>query len=276
MAEIRPAKLGIALSSMLFFMSLGPLASPLRAESNDPELTEPNSYPEQQQGGRAGFRIHQPRVFIGGRVGVNFPRTGSVLYNDLFNFVTRELTLEKNDFRAPVYGFDFGVAFHPRWAAVFGLEYGRVTKLSESRNFVDQDGLPINQTTRFTILPITGTLRFYPAKVGESVGSYAWIPNRFAPYVGGGFGAVRYNFKQYGDFVDSQTLNIFSAELQSGGYALSKHVVTGMDVSLTSLLMMNFEARYSWAEAELTGGFGGFLPINLSGLRLSGGVYFRF
>jgi hypothetical protein len=261
---------------MLFFMALGPLALPLRAESNEPELAEPNSYDGQPQAGRSGFRIHHPWVFIGGRVGVNFPRTGSVLYNDIFNFVTRELTLEKTDFRAPMYGFDFGVTFHSRWAAVFGLEYGRVSRLSESRNFVDQDGSPINQTTRFSLLPITGTLRFYPLKMGESVGSYDWTPTRFTPYIGGGFGAVRYIFRQQGDFVDARTLNIFAAELKSDGFALVKHLVTGVDVSLTPLLVLNFEARYSWAEADLTRDFGGFLPINLSGPRLSGGVFFRF
>ena len=211
-------------------------------------------------------------MFIGGHAGINFPRAGS----DLFDMITRELTLEKSDFRASVVGFDFGHIFRSRYAAVFSMEYSRATAASESRSFVEEDGSAITQTTRFTQVPVTATLRFYPAKIGEKVGSYAWVPARFLPYLGGGGGLLYYDFNQWGHFVDSQTLEIFYADLQSSAIAPTVHVVGGIDIGLSSKILANLEARYSWADAKLSSDFIGFQPIDLAGFRISGGIVFRF
>jgi hypothetical protein len=243
---------------LLALVVLTPFAMPLWAEESQDRPPD--------------FRLHEPRIFVGGHMGMSFPRAGS----DLFSMVTRELTLEKGDFRAFIGGFDFGVMFCSRFAGVFSFEYGRTSPDSEVRHWVDPNGDPIVQTTRFSQMPITGTLRFYPRKFGETTGSYAWVPTRILPYVGGGIGALRYSFRQSGDFVDTQTLNIFSARLQSKGFVATEHVAAGMDFSLSMLILANVEARYSWAEADLSRDFRGFKPIDLAGLRVIGGIYFRF
>jgi opacity protein-like surface antigen len=259
MTRIKSAGFSVRMFALLLSATVPALyAMPLRAEEPQDRLS--------------GFRIGKPRVFIGGHAGMNFPQAAS----DLFGLVTRELTLQKSDFQAPLGGFDVGIPFRSRFAAVFSFEYGRSTAVSESRDFVEENGDPIRQTTRFSQMPITGTLRFYPIKMGETVGSYAWIPNRLLPYVGGGGGILRYNFSQFGDFVDSRNLNIFTADLQSNGFVVTKHVAAGMDIGVTSLIFVNVEGRYSWAKADLSPDFTGFEPIDLSGLRVIGGVFFRF
>jgi hypothetical protein len=219
-----------------------------------------------------GFRFSAPKVLLGVRAGMNFPRAES----DLFDTVTTELTLARSDFSSPTIGFDAGVLLGPRLVAVFSFEYGRTTRPSESRDYVELNGQPIAQVTRFQQMPITGTLRFYPRKQGEYVGNYSWVPNRVLPYIGGGGGALWYEFSQAGDFVDANNLHIFPAHLRSSGFTPTVHTVAGIDIGVTPLIVLNFETRYSWAKKTLDLSFRGFQPIDLSGLRASGGIYFRF
>lgn len=218
------------------------------------------------------FQLGAPRYFLGGHAGFIFPRAGS----DLFGLVTRELTLEKSDFRSPAFGFDFGVTFRSRFAMVLAMEYARSSANSESRDFVDENGQAIVQKTVFTQMPVNATLRFYPRAIGETVGTYAWIPNRVLPYIGGGGGIARYTFSQAGDFVDTTTLAIFTATLSSDGIAPTGHLVAGTDIGITKRMFAGFEARYTWGHTDLSGPFKGFQPIDLAGLRIRGGIYFRF
>jgi opacity protein-like surface antigen len=190
--------------------------------------------------------------------------------------ITRELTLEKSDFRAAAFGGDFGFSVSSNFAIVAGFEYSGSEIKSESRDYVESNGDPIAQTTKFSQFPITATLRYYPGKTGEFVGSYAWIPTRFNPYVGGGGGALNYEFSQWGRFVDKSTLNIFKSTLKSDGWAPTAHIAGGIDINLTPRIFVNGEARYSWARADLSNDFTGFDPISLSGVRILGGVHFRF
>jgi len=220
----------------------------------------------------SGFSLGMPNGFIGGHVGLNVPSAGS----DVFTMVTRELTLDKADFRSPAFGFDIGAVFKSRYALVFSLEYSNASPESESRGFVEEDGSPIIQSTRLSQLPITATFRFYPRTIGETVGSYAWIPSRFLPYLAGGGGAVHFRFNQRGDFVDSQTLQIFPAHFRSGGFGATLHAAAGVDLGISTRFFANVEMRYSWAHADMTEGFDQFQPIDLSGLRLNGGLFFRF
>jgi opacity protein-like surface antigen len=141
---------------------------------------------------------------------------------------------------------------------------------------VEDNGDPIEQTTQLSRHPITATLRYYPGKTGEFVGSYAWIPTRLNPYIGGGGGALGYNLSQSGSFVDKSTMNIFRTSLKSDGWTPTIHIAGGMDINLTPRIFVNGEARYSWARADLSRDFTGFDPIDLSGVRIRGGINFRF
>jgi hypothetical protein len=246
--------------------------SPLQAFESGSEPADSTTSSAAPQEHPSGFWLRPPRFFLGGHAGIGLPRAGS----DLFDMVTRELTLDKGDFRSPAVGFDFGVPIRSHFAAVFSFEYARTSPDSESRNYLEDNGLPIRQTTTFVQMPITATLRFYPRKMGETIGNYAWVPARFLPYIGGGGGFMWYRFRQQGDFVDSTTLNIFSNTFKSSGPAATEHVAAGTDIALTKRIIANVEMRYSWAHANLSRSFTGFQPIDLAGLRVIGGVYFRF
>jgi hypothetical protein len=76
--------------------------------------------------------------------------------------------------------------------------------------------------------------------------------------------------------VDTRNLSIFDDTLQSDGFTDTEHLAGGMDISITPHIFLNAEARYSWASANLSNDFTGFKPIDLSGFRLLGGMYFRF
>jgi len=259
-------RLPLLLAAVLAFKVLQ-----LPAAVNEPEPAVPGSAaaPQKQPD---GFDLQFKRGFVGVHAGYDIPRAKS----DLFSMVTSKLTLEKSDFRSSSIGFDFGVFFQSHFATVFSIEYSKATPNSEYRNFVHEDGTPVTQSTKLIQVPVTASLRVYPMKFGETVGSYAWVPARFLPYVAGGGGFVRYKFTQNGDFVDSQSLEIFPADLESKGYAFTKHLAAGIDIGVTSRVFANAEFRYSWANADLSDSFGGFQPIDLTGARLNGGIFFRF
>lgn len=203
---------------------------------------------------------------------MHFPNAAS----NLFDMVTRELTLEKKDFRSPTFGIDFGVKVQTKYAIVFSWEYSQASPVSESRPYVDQQGNPIVQTTHFRTMPFTATFRYYPLKTGEKVGSYVWIPSRVAPYIAGGGGFMRYSFTQQGSFVNSNTLDIFDAVLTSKGYGALGQLGAGLDISITPRIVLNFEARYVFSQKQLSEDFVGFEPIDLKGLRANGGIFIRF
>jgi len=232
----------------------------------------PALHAEDSENGPSGFRVHAPKIFLGGHLGLNMPRADS----DIFDMITRELTLAKIDFRSPSFGFDFGVPFHPNFATVFSFDYARSTNNSESRGFIEDNGDPITQNTRFSQVPLTISLRYYPIKMGETIGSYAWVPTRILPYIGGGIGFLRYSLSQTGTFVDGETLIIFEDDLRSHGNTWTHHAFGGVDVNLSPSVFVNGEVRYSWADAALSDDFKGFHPIDLAGLKLQGGLYFRF
>lgn len=230
----------------------------------DPAVTTQNS--------PSGFSLGGHNLFFGGHAGMNFPNAAS----DLFDMVTRELTLERKDFRSPFFGFDFGISLKSHYALVFTWEFSTVNQASEFRHYVEDNGNSIVQTTGFRQMPVIATFRYYPWKTGEEVGSYAWIPSRFIPYIAGGGGIMHYRFQQKGSFVDSNTLDIFYANLTSKGFTPVAHLAGGFDISLTPRLFANFEGRYMFANAHLSEAFTSFKPIDLKGLKTSGGLYIRF
>jgi hypothetical protein len=102
------------------------------------------------------------------------------------------------------------------------------------------------------------------------------VPARVAPYVAAGGGITWYHFKQTGDFVDYQTLDVFGSELNSDAWSPSAFLAAGADYALGARIGLVGEARYDWASARLSSDFAGFDRIDLSGLALTVGLAFRF
>jgi hypothetical protein len=212
------------------------------------------------------FRRPSGSVGIGGSW--VFARAGS----DLFAFVEDQLTVDKGDFSAPAFAADVSLAIAPRLDAVFGFEFTRTSTRSEYRDFVDNDFLPIEQTTELKTINLGGSIQYALVARGREVSRLAWVPRRMTPYVGAGAGALWYEFRQFGDFVDFVDLSVFPDVFRSRGWTPTAHAFGGVDVHVYRRLFMIVEGRYVWASAKLGPDFVDFEPIDLAGFRMAGGV----
>jgi hypothetical protein len=219
-----------------------------------------------------GFLFQEPRLAFTMRGGWASASAGS----DLFAFTTELLTLDRRDFSSLSFGTDYAVRVGPRTRLVFSGDISARTKRSEFRDYVDNRELPIEQTTQFTRLPVTVGVRQYLIAPGRSVGRYAWIPTRVAPFVGAGGGMMYHRFKQEGDFIDFETFDVFRSQFTSSGWAPTAYALAGVDYSLGGRFALTAQARYVWSRAELSTDFSGFEKLDLSGMATSAGLTIRF
>jgi hypothetical protein len=220
----------------------------------------------------ADFRFGAPKGFIGFRIGKYFPRA----HSDIYNMLTTQLTLKKKDFRAWDFGIDGGVNLEKRVDLIFSMDYQRRSKDTEFRDYLDENDLPITQTTELQQLPLTGGIKFLPVPRGRKVGQYAWLPSSIVPYISAGAGVLWYKLEQNGDFVDDVTLEIFPARLKSSGWTPTAYAGGGVDIKITKYTYLILDLRYSWAKPELGRDFVSFNPMDLSGLRVAAGLQWHF
>lgn len=221
---------------------------------------------------KADFLFQKPGKYFGFHIGGFFSGADS----DLFDMVTRELTLDKSDFQALDFGVDLGINMREKIDLVFSIDHSNSDKSSEFRDFVDEQGLPITQTTSFSQTPLTVGIKYLLMPRGRQVGQYAWLPSTIVPFVGGGVGVLWYEFTQNGSFVDFETSEIFPANLKSSGNVGTLYLDAGADIHLYKMTYLTFNVRYSWAEDDLSQDFMGFNPIDLSGIRLTTGIQWHF
>lgn len=220
------------------------------------------------------FLFGSPNGMIGLRTGKLFSSANS----DLFTFVQRHLTVERKDFNAPSIGVDVELAFAPRASAVIGFDFARTSKDSEYRDFVDNQRLPITQTTRLTELNLSGSVKVALTPRGREISSRAFIPAAVTPYVGAGGGFLRYEFLQFGDFidVDSSSLAIFTDTFRSSGWTPSAHAFGGVDLRVYKRLYLSGEGRYLWSSGTPDRDFIDFDKIDLAGFKATIGVHYMF
>lgn len=228
-----------------------------------------------------GFLFNEPRFGLSVRVGYDAPfgprSTGGD--TDIFEFTQSRLTIDEADHDALQVGGELAVRVSSRMDFVFDVSFARSDVLSEFRDFVEEVGgaeIPIEQVTEFTRVPVNFSLRYFLAERGTRVSRFAWVPNDWVPYLGGGFGITRYEFLQDGDFVDEDTFEIFGSRLRSSGHAVTGHALAGITHTLAPNVVLSGEARYRIGSAELTRDFVGFDDIDLSGLQLTLGLGVRF
>lgn len=231
-----------------------------------------------------GFLFGGPKAQLTLRAGPVLHRAGG----DLFQFMTSELTLERGDFRAPSISGEIALVAHRRIDLVLGAGWSRVETRSASFDsscegtvhectFVDAETeLPIEQTTSLRLTPLTVSARFYPLARGRAISDLAWIPARTTPYIGGGAGLTFYRLHQSGEFVDSEDLAIFPAELESSGQGLTGHVFAGLDHWFSPKIGLNAEGRYTLGSATPGDDFQTWDSIDLSGLQLGLGLSLRW
>ena len=218
------------------------------------------------------FLFDRPSGFIMLRGQQNLQRAQS----DLYEFATRELTLEKSDFNGAGLALEFGRTLTPRIDLRAGVDFTSAFARSESRNFTDMDDLPIEQDTSLRQADLFASFEFALTSRGRTIGQYSYVPSRFVPYVGAGGGFLWYQFQQSGDFVDFKDMAIFRALYKSDGWTPSGHAFGGVHIRITPSVSVTGEARQIWADAELNRDFSNFNPIDLSGLRIGVGIRFVF
>ncbi len=227
------------------------------------------------------FLFGAPRGAISVRGGYLLASANSEIY-ELFS---KDLTIQASDFNAFVLGIDGALTLHPRLDVLLGFEYSRAAVDSEYRDFEEDNGAPITQTTELRTFPLSASIKVYVTPRGREISRFAFVPSKARPYVGAGAGLIWYKLEQAGDFVDFTDLAIFSEQFSSSGWSTETHVFGGLDLQLSPRWYLSFEGRYVWANAELvencavefeTGCFVGFDPIDLSGLRITAGFNYSF
>lgn len=225
-----------------------------------------------QLGSGSGFLFRVPTVRLALSGGYAQPRGRS----DIYDFVTNELTLERRDFAAGAIGASAEFRVTPRLELGLSASFAGRNASSESRNFVGEDDLPVEQTTSLLRLGVMATGRLSLVSPGRAVGRYAWIPTKVVPFIGGGAGPVWYRLRQTGEFVDDQSLDIFEDTFESTAWSAGATAFGGADVSLTPRFGMTAQGRYLWAKGAMNHDFSTFNKIDLSGYDASLGFYVRF
>lgn len=173
-------------------------------------------------------------------------------------------------------GLDLAIPVSRRLDLVLGVSRAWSNHRSEYRDWVDQNDLPIEQSTSLRRAPFGASLRFQFLPRGQQIGSFAWIPSRLTPWVGLGGGAMHYRLDQRGDFVDYETFDVFSGVAASEGWTPFAQASAGAGWALTPRLDLTTEVRYLRARAELGSEFVGFDRLDLSGVATLVGLTVRF
>jgi opacity protein-like surface antigen len=223
-----------------------------------------------------GYLFHAPYVTFNIRGGYSAATAGS----DVFDDVTQQLTLNKRDFGSLTFGGDVAFRITSKLDLSLDAGYSRSSHKSEFRDFIDNNDLPIEQTTMFERIPLTANLKLHLAPTGRSIGHLAWIPSRVVPYIGGGVGVMSYRFRQQGDFVDFNNNNaVFTSTIdtQADGkdWAFMQQVMAGVDYNFSPMLGVTLDARYLHARGDLGTAFNGYDKIDLSGASASVGFSVR-
>ena len=226
--------------------------------------------------GQEGFFFGPPRTKLA-------LRSGAMLYaggGDLFDFFRSELTLSRGDMRGPSAAGELGIYVGPRLDLVLSAGISAAEATSEVRDWVDENDLPITQTTSLRVAPVTASLRFYPLSRGRRISSLAWVPARTSPYLGVGGGAAWYWLRQTGEFVEedpeTESAVIFSDDYGSNSAAAIGHVFGGVEHWVTQRMGLSLEARYNVGKATPRDDFRDWDSLDLSGLQLSLGASFRW
>ena len=229
------------------------------------------AYPASAQSAGAGYLFGAPA----GRVTIRAGYAHAYAQSDVFDDAVKFLTLTRGSFSGPNIGGDVAFTVRPWLDLAFSADYSAAVSGSEFRKFLDNNNLPIEQTTSFRRAPVMANAIVYLAPRGRAVGTLAWIPARIVPWVGAGGGAMWYRFRQEGDFVNYQTLNVFTAKLQTSGWAPAFQALGGLDVTLSPRFAISAEARRAWAQATPGGDFTSYDKVDLSGLTGSLGFTIR-
>ncbi|MBC8086703.1 MAG: outer membrane beta-barrel protein [Phycisphaerae bacterium] len=220
-----------------------------------------------------GYLFKRPSGSFTLRGGYTQPSASSDVFNDSREF----LTLDRGDFGSGSFTAEIGIRVAERLSLQFNGGLSKRSIQSEMRDWEDNAGLPIEQTTNLTRTPFMVGMRFDLLSPGRRIGQLAYIPSRISPYVAGGGGVMWYKYRQAGSFVDFEDFSVFDTQLESKGTTGAAYGALGADFTLRPTLALTAEARYDYARAPMNReSFSGFNNIDLSGVTATIGFTFRY
>jgi hypothetical protein len=218
-----------------------------------------------------GYLFREPPVSITLHGGLGAPQAAGDLWAANFD----ELTLGRRDLRAFDRGADIAVRLSPRLDLVLSYGVSDVTRQTELRDWLDENGFPIRQSTRFARRPLGAGLRYNFVDRGRMLGNYAWVPTSFVPFVGVSVGTMAYRLDQQGEFVDSETAEIFEDAYRASGRTGFVQGSVGAGITLIPSLVLTGEIRYLAAGSDGRPSFLGYDRLDLSGFSSLIGLSLR-
>lgn len=237
------------------------------------------------------FLIGPPHVTLSLRGGMLFPRANSPLFSRAFSELSMPgdtaRRFKRADLDAPSLTGELAI-WTPRADITVSLGYARASKMVEYRYWADADDLPIQYWTRFAQVPLTVSLKAYLLPRGRQVGRFAYIPNRYQPYIGLAGGTVYHRYRESGDFINFTNTNlpVYNTNYESTGWSPTVQLLGGSEIGLTRRANLQVEVRYGWATGHLASEFPALAPapasripshadIDLAGLQTTIGFGWR-
>lgn len=285
-ASRRTLALGLAMG-LLVLPSV--LAAEIPQEAQSPTPQEAQSHEDARSEALADatgsddpdFFFGRPFWSVNLRAGAFLPRASGQFYD----FAFERFTLDRGDFRSFTGGADLGLWVNDHLELVVSADVASSTQRSEYRDWWEEtpqgDSLGIGQSTRLTYGPALSVgAKVYPMARGEHLSRFVWVPNQVAPYLSAGLGVMGYELEQWGDWVVETGPDeglIFTEEFQTSDANFITFLGAGLDYMLRPRIALNLDARYTWGEDKMGGDFSDFdRPLDLSGLRLTAGLSYRF
>jgi hypothetical protein len=239
--------------------------------------TAPETAPQSR--GR-DFLFGVPTMTLSLRGGYNFARANS----DVFDHTREFLTVNRSDFGAFAISADIGIRATSRLDVLFSFAHAGTKVRSEFRDWLEElpngESVPIVQSTRFSVTPLSIGMRYYLVPRGREIGRFVWIPASLVPYVGLSVGGAYYNFEQDGDWVvgindAAGEASIVTDRLASDGWTVVGQAMAGIEYALTPWMALTTEARFQYGNGEPGPDYIGFDGIDLTGLQFTAGLSFR-
>lgn len=210
---------------------------------------------------------------IGIKIGYFMPHGKS----DLWDYNAELLTMSVEDFNSTSVGIEFNFSLNNYFDISFGADFYRRSVPTEYRDWIDEEGYPIEQTISLRIVPLTFTAKFLPLGRWRVPGPRARrTQNIVIPYVGGGLGLYFWQYQEVGDYIDFSDLTIYTTLFSSKGTDMGFHLLGGVEIPIGANWSVMAEVRYNIIQGPLSADFVGFEDFDIGGITTSGGFLFRF
>jgi outer membrane protein W len=187
--------------------------------------------------------------------------------SDLWEINMDNLALEKQDMQAGYYAIEYEYSMSPN--LTFSIEGGVYKKehYSMYRYYEYDDGTPIYQNVGLRITSLELSFKYYPMGLRQ----------KLFPFVGAGAGVYRWQYEQWGDFIDVVEGVVNEDEyVEASAYDIGFNARAGIGIRLGRSTAVSFEARYQYLKGDLGPFFEDFERLDMNGLALVVGVNFLF